>query len=273
MGEFIKSRVLIIKNLINEFGCGGVRILLYWKRYSNGYSSSITKRIYLKTVARTIYFRPYSTDILLLINLFCRTMNEEEREYKIDLHILGETSQNIVDAGANIGLFTVLYKKIFPDATFICIEPDKNNFELLRLNVQDLSNVILLRGGVWEKDSFLKIIDRGTGEWGFAVEECSEDESICEGYSVESVMKKAKFNRIDIFKMDIEGAEDDIFSADYQNWITKVDCFIIEPHDRIKPGVEKKIMEIMSNYRYQYTKNCENMVFFKEKLRDDFKKI
>ena len=44
-----------------------------------------------------------------------------------------------------------------------------------------------------------------------------------------------KVGYIDILKIDIEGAEKEVFS-DTSAWIEKVDSIIIELHERMKPG-------------------------------------
>lgn len=43
-------------------------------------------------------------------------------------------------------------------------------------------------------------------------------------------------DRIDILKVDVEGAEREIFSGDCDKWIDSVGMFIIEFHDRLAPG-------------------------------------
>jgi FkbM family methyltransferase len=48
----------------------------------------------------------------------------------------GPTPRIIVDIGANIGLFAMLAKRLWPSSSIHCYEPEPGNFELLRHNVQ-----------------------------------------------------------------------------------------------------------------------------------------
>ena len=47
----------------------------------------------------------------------------------------------IIDAGGNVGLFSVLMKNNFPDAKFITIEPDYDNFLMAEKNLKNYSDV------------------------------------------------------------------------------------------------------------------------------------
>ncbi|RYG31009.1 MAG: FkbM family methyltransferase, partial [Chitinophagaceae bacterium] len=57
------------------------------------------------------------------------------------------TPRTIVDAGANIGLFSVLMKSRFPESTIIAIEPDQLNFELLEKNISSYNGINAIRAG------------------------------------------------------------------------------------------------------------------------------
>lgn len=261
---------ILIKNMISEFGCLGTFKMCMWRiAYRMGHKDKTTvKKMCINSLQRDVYFRPYSTDILLILNLFCRSLSDGGMEYRIDFSDVIEDAKTIVDAGANIGLFTLLYKMKYPSAKFICIEPDVDNFEILKKNVMDYEDVECVLGGVWKCDTFLKIVDRGTGEWGFAVEECEKSESSCQGYSVKSVFELFHVTSVDIFKMDIEGSEEDVFEINYESWIESVDSYIIETHDRIRPGVEKKLISLFEVYNYRFVRNGENIIFIRGNGKD-----
>ena len=56
--------------------------------------------------------------------------------------------------------------------------------------------------------------------------------------SIDSLMTAYNLDQIDILKMDIEGAEKEVFS-DTSSWIKKVNAIIIELHERMKPGCNR----------------------------------
>jgi len=261
-----KMDKILIKNIVSEFGIlGTLRICVWRKIYGYGHKNkTVVKKIWDNSLNRYIYFRPYTTDILLILNFFCRPLSDGGMEYKVDFSNIIDNAKSIIDAGANIGLFTLLYKKKYPAAKFICVEPDIENFRILKMNVKDYNDVECVLGGIWKKDAFLKIVDRGTGEWGFAVEECDKFDSSCQGYSVRSILDKFNVQHVDILKMDIEGSEEDVFDQNYESWIENIKCYIIETHDRIRPGVERKIISLLSKYYFRNARNGENIIFYKE---------
>jgi len=57
--------------------------------------------------------------------------------------------QYILDAGANVGLATLVLAGLFPTALIVAVEPDPANSEMLRRNVSHLSRVRTIEGALW----------------------------------------------------------------------------------------------------------------------------
>jgi hypothetical protein len=49
-------------------------------------------------------------------------------------------------------------------------------------------------------------------------------------------MERAGFAAVDLFKMDIEGAEKEVFEAPDASWLDRVGVLTAEFHDRFRPG-------------------------------------
>ena len=47
-------------------------------------------------------------------------------------------AKKIIDGGANIGCASVYFSLRFPNAEILAIEPEKNNFELLKKNIRTI---------------------------------------------------------------------------------------------------------------------------------------
>ena len=78
-----------------------------------------------------VYLRTNSSDTRLAFQLIGNCGGE----YDFIRNLPGvENYRTIVDAGANIGLFTLLAKRAAPDARIISIEPDSGNYEMLCRN-------------------------------------------------------------------------------------------------------------------------------------------
>jgi FkbM family methyltransferase len=65
-----------------------------------------------------------------------------------------------IDVGANIGLYTVMMaRKLDRDSTVLAFEPDRSNFEILKVNVHlnGTDNVILHNLGLWLEEGELPL--------------------------------------------------------------------------------------------------------------------
>ena len=151
----------------------------------------------------------------------------------------------IVDAGANIGLASIYFANKYPDAKIIALEPEQSNFELLKKNVSPYRNIVPVQSALWDKNEKINLVDPGLGEWGFRTEVKNSAENprekICHqvtAMTVDRIIKEFNLEKIDILKIDIEGAEREVFT-DTSAWIEKVSSLIVELHERFRPGCNR----------------------------------
>lgn len=173
----------------------------------------------------------------------------------------------IIDAGANIGMASVYFKNQFPNARIIAIEPESSNYNQLLKNISGYKNISTEHKGLWNKSCLLNVEDKyENGNWGFVVEEVNDaSKSNVEGISVNDILIKYNLDRIDILKMDIEGAELEIFQENYE-WLSKVKMLIIETHDFMRKGTSKALFKAMINYNFSVHTCRENIVFINDDL-------
>ncbi len=151
----------------------------------------------------------------------------------------------IVDAGANIGLASIYFANRYPDAKIIAIEPEQSNFELLKENIAPYPNITPIQAALWHENKELSLIDPGLGNWAFRTVVTNPLENTqtktCHSVmaiTVDTIMKDFNLETIDILKLDIEGAEKEVFS-NTSSWIGKVDSLIVELHERMKAGCNR----------------------------------
>jgi FkbM family methyltransferase len=161
------------------------------------------------------------------------------REYDFDVR---RPPKTIVDAGANIGLASIYFSNRFPDARIIAIEPEESNFELLTKNIAPYDNITAIQGALWHRNERINLVDPGLGKWAFMTqaqdsieERFGEIVQEVQGMTVDTIMKGQGIEHIDVLKVDIEGAEREVF-GDPSSWIMKVDSLIVELHERMKSG-------------------------------------
>lgn len=156
------------------------------------------------------------------------------RQYAIDLPFSPLT---IVDAGANIGMASIYYANRYPMAKIIAIEPEGSNFELLLRNVARYSNVVAIQAALWNRDGWISVgqpdpATGASGSWAFVTHEGQGRQ--VRAITMQTLMAEMKLESIDVLKVDIEGAEKEVFER--CNWLDRIRAIVIELHDRFKPG-------------------------------------
>ena len=111
----------------------------------------------------------------------------------------------IIDCGSNIGLSVIYFKKIYPDATVLCFEPDPDIFLTLKMNVekQSFEQVILHNKALSNKQGVLNFASEG-GFSGRIVDNKTRVKSILVQVDILSSYIDRK---VDFLKIDIEGQE------------------------------------------------------------------
>ena len=177
--------------------------------------------------------------------------------------------RTIVDAGANIGLASIRFANRFPDARIVAIEPEAANFALLRENVAPYPNIIPVQAALWCTDGEIELLDPGLGHWGYMVDApapaANVPSRICHrvrAVTVGTLMEAHGLDRIDLLKVDIEGAEREVF-ADTTGWIDRVDAIIVEEHDRLKPGCRGSVERGAAGFADRWQQG-ENLFFVRD---------
>ena len=197
--------------------------------------------------------RPNSTDKKVFYSVFAK--NEFSLPFLTNPHY-------IIDAGAYTGLSSIYFSQKYPTAKIFAIEPEKNNFQTMLLNIQGFENIKAINAGIWSRGTRLKITDRHTGSWGFNVRETSSDElSDVQAVSVIELLQKYEIPRIDIFKIDIEGSELELFSKNFRPWLAQTNTVILELHDRIYPDCSRVVYSVFTPNSWREYRRGEKVIF------------
>lgn len=190
-----------------------------------------------------------SSDISVFGQIF------EEEEYRIVLSKYIECfktePQTIIDAGSNIGLTSLYFYNKLKEVKLICIEPDSENFNILKYNTEANNvNAIILKAGLWHKNTNLSVINdfRDKKEWSIRVKE-STNKGL-KAITVNTLVTNYSWSYIDILKIDIEGAEKEVFTAKDADvsFLNKTKCIAIEIHDEF--NCREDISEILKAYHF-----------------------
>ena len=241
---------LLLNQYVYHYRKFGKRGLKVCRDINTGTAAFI--EVSLKDIAHPFYLRRNTSDTSTFYQVFSL------EHYKIEFH---NKPKYILDLGANIGLASIYFKKLFPDATIIALEPDVSNFKMLLKNTQRYSGIHCIQCGIWNKNVRLEVMNIGKGDWAYMTKEAehAHDGSVS-GITVDELMTKFDIPYIDILKMDIEGAEKEIFEIGYSRWMPKVRTLIVELHDRYKEGCSKAFFKAMGEYEFSSRIRAENII-------------
>jgi len=129
----------------------------------------------------------------------------------------GEKITTIMDVGANIGCTALFLSARFPAADVFCLEPEASNFARLQLNLKlnVHEKIRCFRSALFTQPGKLKLSRefRDGKEWGsrFVEDQPSENDvensQQVDAIEIWELFEKTGFDKVDLLKMDIEGAE------------------------------------------------------------------
>jgi FkbM family methyltransferase len=179
----------------------------------------------------------------------------EEILFKASYDVIDTPPEFIVDAGGHIGLATVYFAHRFPKAHIVVIEPDDANFALLERNTSRLTNVTRVKGGLWGNSAKLRIQNPDASPWAYNLTVGGN----IEGLTVPDIMRVAGREKIDVLKIDIEGAELEVLRT-AAAWIDRVGAIMIELHDRIRPGCSEALRAAIQGRGFAESRSGEYVV-------------
>ena len=186
-------------------------------------------------------------------------------DYDFDL---GFEPATIIDAGANAGYATLFFHRRHPAAQIIALEPDSSTFETLTQNTGRIAKVRAIRGGLWSGRQALAIANPNAPKCMISLKPAeTRGEGAIEGYGVADLMSMAGTAHIDVLKIDIEGGELEVFTANAAEWLPKVRVLMIELHDRVRPGCAEAFYGAIRGMRFSQWQKGDVVAIINEDFR------
>lgn len=173
----------------------------------------------------------------------------------------------IVDCGANIGLSCLWFSRRFPQARIVAVEPDGDNFEMLRRNTAHLGErVQLVRGGVWPESGWLRICNPESGSAAFRVIPAeAESPDALRAFTIDELCTHVGGGTLLVAKVDIEGAQAHLFARN-TSWVAKAHLITLELDDWLFPwaGTSRTFFASLSKYPFEYLLGGESIFCFRD---------
>jgi FkbM family methyltransferase len=205
-------------------------------------------------VRTPVAFRAHTSDLYNMQQVFLR------QEYGFEIL---PAPTRILDLGAYCGYAALYFANKYENSRIICVEPSDANFAILTMNTVHYPAIRCIRGAVWKSASNLALTSRTGGHWGstFAEAQCGTSEAV-RAYTVLELLNTAGWATADFIKIDIEGAELEVFSDPFAGrWIADTSCISVETHDRFKPGALAAVQKAISAHQFDCNQSGEFLVF------------
>lgn len=141
-----------------------------------------------------------------------------------------------IDIGANVGYFSLNFFSKYPKATIIAFEPIPNNFELLKSYKAKFNQLHfnIHNEAVSGKEGELEIFYDKKDSFSTSAtlfKHTAEPDSIkVKTTTLAQILKKRDFNKVDLLKLDCEGAEYEILYNAPQEVLNSIKAIAIETH-------------------------------------------
>ena len=177
----------------------------------------------------------------------------------------GACPEYIIDAGAHIGCSSIYYALKYPRARILAVEAEASNYRQLCRNVEKIPAIRPLHAAVFHRSGQVVVTNPGDQPWGFQVGVLNEGspnaDSTIRAMTIGELIQFSGFPHIDVLKLDIEGAEREIFEADAQTWLPLVRIMTVELHDRIKPGCTQSFEQAIAEIPHELTRTLNNVIW------------
>jgi FkbM family methyltransferase len=239
------AKTSIINKLRIALNNLGLPSLIRFQFYRYIQFSSHVTRLTSKRLPYPVFARPGSSDYAVFRQIFAA------REYSC---LDGLTNPRLVlDCGANVGYSSAYFLSHFPNCFVVAVEPDAANFALLERNLLPYKGRYkTVRAAVWPRAEKLRFNTEFSGvgqEWERTVER--SDDSVntecVKAITIPALIEISGFDRVSILKVDIEGAERELFGSGSDEWLDKVNNIVIELHG---PGCSQAFFDAIKGRHF-----------------------
>lgn len=205
---------------------------------------------------KTIKIRKNSTDLMALINVW---LLEEYKKPNCDI----KSDDIIIDIGAHIGLFTVYASQFCERGKIFAIEPKKENYDLLLVNIKEnnLKQVKAYNCAVSQSNTFVKLYIN-EDDSGHSLYHLSEKYVKVESITLQKILEDSDITNCNLLKLDCEGAEYEILKSLPTSCFEKIEKIIMEYHmadsqPELIEELKKNLME--QNYKINVSNPIQGM--------------
>ncbi|MCB0668637.1 MAG: FkbM family methyltransferase [Saprospiraceae bacterium] len=180
-----------------------------------GYSSdNVQQMIYRYLLGNDIKNRIRESAYNVAIDIAKRYLDPLSREHAYSSSKLTDIKEGdiIIEGGAYIGLYAMrLAEKVGESGFVLAVEAIKENFEVMKenINANGVKNIKYVNMGIWNKRENLQYYrsDKQAASYSKSVLKSDPDTLIIEVDTLDSIIEKAGIKKVDIVRLQTNGAE------------------------------------------------------------------
>jgi len=240
-----------VRRILRHISHFGLRTGLQAARMHGQPSAPV--RIQLDGIAYPLWARAGTSDAATFDEVFL------SKEYNVPFPNF--EPPHVLDLGANVGYASVYFAARWPRARILAVEPSRQNLSLLEKNTQPWGRITALQAAVWSHSTTMQIANPDDDANAFRMTETagSIQEKI-PAYTIPQLIDQLGCSRLPLLKMDVEGAEAEIFQAD-TSWLDRVDVMVVELHDRLVPTCAMALNNALKGRTYRQEILGANLAF------------
>ena len=262
-----------LPNFIKRFGAAhGLRLGLGLAAGGTGTVRSAPQAVAVPGYASELWLRPIRSDYSIFWQCvvqgqynFDQFPQMAELRRRAEVMLQSGHTPVIIDGGGNIGLAALGFARDYPFAQVVTVEPDADNFAVLARNVAALPAVTPVQGAVASRRGHSRVIAHDRGSAGLMTEFCAADTpGAVPAWTVPDLVGMVPHGRPWIVKLDIEGAQDELFSGNL-DWVGQTDLIVLEPDDWAFPwsGSTVNFFRALAPHRFDYLLHGELILCFR----------
>ncbi|MGH2980189.1 MAG: FkbM family methyltransferase [Solirubrobacterales bacterium] len=194
--------------------------------------------IRIRAMGQTVRFVVSAlSDLLVLRDTF---LFDDFRKYTGDPRV-------IVDLGSNIGATVVYFRLKYPEASIVAVEPDPFAFEKLRRNTAGFEGIELRNVAVTAEPGQVTLYQHSQS-WGSSLFEWWQGATPVSvpAQTLDGLIAELGLERIDLLKIDIEGAEFQVLPSSRQ--LHRVQAIIGEIHAYLSDEPVEQLLSCLEGF-------------------------
>ncbi len=174
---------------------------------------------------------------------------------------IGGVPRTIVDLGSHIGISVAYFRLRYPEAQIFAFEPNPESFRKLQRVVAGMDRVFVRNVALSSRSgqATLYVADRPLRASLKDPRESGRTVTV-EAISLDSAIRELSIGRIDLLKMDIEGAELDVLSS--SEHLDSIETIVGELHPELLGEPIQEFFAVLSEYEIETCPAGDDLVFF-----------